>query len=58
MIEDIVKKASGVFLWVKFVTDSLLGGLAEGERLEELHAHLEELPPDLVRSLCLVEVAS
>ncbi|KAJ4300045.1 hypothetical protein N0V90_005294 [Kalmusia sp. IMI 367209] len=47
LIEGIVRKASGVFLWVRFVTDSLLEGLGEGERLEELHAHLKELPPDL-----------
>jgi hypothetical protein len=36
LIESITQKASGVFLWVQLVTDSLLKGLTAGERLEEL----------------------
>ncbi|KAF2800000.1 hypothetical protein K505DRAFT_293464 [Melanomma pulvis-pyrius CBS 109.77] len=47
LIKSIIRKASGVFLWVSLVTDSLLEGLSDGERLEQLHARLEALPTDL-----------
>jgi hypothetical protein len=47
LIKGIIIKASGVFLWVSLVTDSLLEGLSDGERLEQLHARLEALPTDL-----------
>ena len=42
LIENITIKASGVWLWVALVTDSLLEGLAEGERLSELQARLND----------------
>ncbi|KAH7072170.1 hypothetical protein BKA63DRAFT_474270 [Paraphoma chrysanthemicola] len=47
LIESITHKASGVFLWVQLVTDSLLKGLAAGERLEELQCRLNAVPVDL-----------
>jgi hypothetical protein len=47
LIENITQKASGVFLWVALVTDSLLEGLADGERLSDLQARLDSLPTDL-----------
>ncbi|PVH99430.1 hypothetical protein DM02DRAFT_629355 [Periconia macrospinosa] len=47
LIDNITKKASGVFLWVTLVTDSLLDGLSDGERLEELQERLDALPADL-----------
>lgn len=46
-IEGITQKASGVFLWVKLVTDSLIKGLTAGERFEELQQRLETVPADL-----------
>jgi len=47
LIDNITLKASGVFLWVQLVTDSLLKGLAEGDRFEELQERLEAVPADL-----------
>lgn len=47
LIENITLKASGVFLWVSLVTKSLLEGLSDGERLEDLQARLDALPTDL-----------
>lgn len=47
LVTNVVKKASGVFLWVRLVINSLLEGLSEGERLEELQKRLDNLPPDL-----------
>ncbi|OAL46371.1 hypothetical protein IQ07DRAFT_647357 [Pyrenochaeta sp. DS3sAY3a] len=47
LIEDITSKASGVFLWVRLVTDRLLNGLTKGERVAELQEHLSRIPADL-----------
>jgi len=47
LIQEITTKASGVFLWVFLVTDLLLEGLTEGERLSELQKRLNSLPSDL-----------
>jgi hypothetical protein len=47
LMESLTTKASGVFLWVRLVTDSLLKGLASGERIEELHERLNAVPVDL-----------
>ncbi|KAI9687017.1 MAG: hypothetical protein M1822_002427 [Bathelium mastoideum] len=47
LIKTITSKASGVFLWVFLVTESLLEGLTEGERLFELQERLDSLPTDL-----------
>ena len=47
LIEQIVKKAHGVFLWVFLVTRSLRRGLVNCDTLEELNDRLESLPTDL-----------
>lgn len=46
-LEDIVNKASGVFLWVIIVVRNILEGLCNGDNLEELAFYLHELPEDL-----------
>lgn len=47
LIEDIARKASGIFLWVSLVVRSLLIGLTNGDRIFDLKKRLESLPPDL-----------
>ncbi|KAF2122048.1 hypothetical protein BDV96DRAFT_482873, partial [Lophiotrema nucula] len=47
LVESITRKAAGVFLWVTLVTDSLLEGLSDGERLKDLRSRLDALPADL-----------
>jgi hypothetical protein len=47
LVEDIVQKASGVFLWVKIVVDSLLEGLRNEDSMEDLRRRLEEFPAEL-----------
>ncbi|KAJ4856480.1 AAA ATPase domain-containing protein [Trichoderma breve] len=47
LIEQIVAKADGVFLWAFFVTRSLRGGLSNGDRISDLSQRLSGLPTDL-----------
>lgn len=47
LIENIVAKASGVFLWVDLVVTSLLAGMTRGDRIQDFQRRLDELPPDL-----------
>jgi hypothetical protein len=47
LIRQIARKAEGVFLWVDLVTESLLQGLANADRVADLQRRLEELPGDL-----------
>lgn len=47
LIQEIVDKASGVFLWVRLVVKSLLDGLANHDTMLDLERRLELLPPDL-----------
>jgi hypothetical protein len=47
MIQDIIKKASGVFLWVVLACRSLLQGFAAYDYLEDLQLRVDELPPEL-----------
>jgi hypothetical protein len=47
LIEDIVKKASGVFIWVRLAVDELVECFRAGDDLAELRARLSDLPPDL-----------
>jgi len=47
MLQSIVEASSGVFLWVRLVTESLLSGLTNHDRVEDLQKRLEELPSDL-----------
>ena len=50
LLEDVVSKSSGVFLWVVLVVGMLLEGLADGSTLDELRKMTEEYPEEL-RSL-------
>lgn len=47
LIEEIVRKSSGVFLWVNLVVHSLLAGFGNADRLSDLKRRLDFLPPDL-----------
>ncbi len=47
LMENIVVKASGVFLWVDLVVASLLAGMRLGDRIQDFQRRLDELPPDL-----------
>ncbi|KAL6821224.1 hypothetical protein V8C40DRAFT_275841 [Trichoderma camerunense] len=47
LIEQIVTKADGVFLWAFFVTRSLREGLSNGDRISDLSQRLSGLPTDL-----------
>lgn len=47
LIGSIVDKASGVFLWVQLVVASLLEGLRNGDRVEDLTRRLALLPVEL-----------
>ncbi|CZR65525.1 uncharacterized protein PAC_15425 [Phialocephala subalpina] len=47
LINNVSKKAEGVFLWVILVVQSLLEGLTDGERLIDLQKRLDSLPVDL-----------
>lgn len=47
LVQDVVIKASGVFLWVHLVVKSLLEGLQKSDSLFHLHARLDALPGDL-----------
>lgn len=47
LIQSITRKASGVFLWVVLVVDSLIKGLTDGDRVKDLEARLDEIPEEL-----------
>ncbi|KAH0559273.1 hypothetical protein GP486_004211 [Trichoglossum hirsutum] len=47
LVENIVSKACGVFLWVHLVVASLLAGMGYGDRVSDLQRRLDLLPPDL-----------
>lgn len=47
LINEVVQKASGVFLWANLVVTSLLDGTKHGDRISDLRRRLDELPPDL-----------
>ncbi|ETS87101.1 hypothetical protein PFICI_00929 [Pestalotiopsis fici W106-1] len=47
LVEDIVSKSSGVFLWVSLVVSSLLTGMSNGDRIIDFQRRLDLLPPDL-----------
>ncbi|KAI0425195.1 hypothetical protein F5Y09DRAFT_111754 [Xylaria sp. FL1042] len=49
LLDDIVQKAQGVFLWVSVVVRSLLLSLQEGDKLSDAQATLDSLPEDLDR---------
>lgn len=47
LIEEVVQKASGVFLWVHLVCLSLVTGMMEGDRISDLMKRLSEIPAEL-----------
>ncbi|KAH8896292.1 hypothetical protein GQ53DRAFT_587605, partial [Thozetella sp. PMI_491] len=47
LIEQIVERSSGVFLWATLVVKTLFKAYQEGAKLSELQARLNELPADL-----------
>ncbi|KAK9782956.1 putative NADP-dependent oxidoreductase domain-containing protein [Seiridium cardinale] len=47
LVDQIVRKARGVFLWVNLVVSSLLDGMKYGDRVTDLQRRLDSLPPDL-----------
>lgn len=47
LIEEIVRKAKGVFLWVALVIKSLLRGFGDYNRISDLKRRIQYLPEDL-----------
>jgi len=47
LVEEIVERSSGVFLWVFLVVRSLLRGMTNLDTVEELRTRLRELPTEL-----------
>jgi hypothetical protein len=47
LIEGVVKKAKGVFLWVSIVVPIICKGLTDGDKVPTLQAILDDLPTDL-----------
>ena len=47
MIDELIRKAAGVFLWVVLVVKSLIRGLRNGDGITHLRCRLGTLPSDL-----------
>jgi hypothetical protein len=47
LVEEVVRRANGVFLWVYLVCRSLLDGMAYSDRIVDLHRRLAYVQPDL-----------
>ena len=47
LVDEVVSKAQGVFLWVFLVVRSLLTGLTNADRIMDLRKRLRHLPADL-----------
>jgi hypothetical protein len=47
LCDEIVRKCSGVFLWVRLVVRSLLEGISNGDRISDLYQRLNGLPEEL-----------
>lgn len=47
LIEVIIEKASGVFLWVRLVVQELRAGLRDGDSIRKLRRVLDSIPSDL-----------
>jgi hypothetical protein len=47
LIDEIVAKADGVFLWVTLVVKSFLCGLTNRDKISNLRKRLEEIPPKI-----------
>ncbi|KAF8855733.1 hypothetical protein BDZ45DRAFT_746173 [Acephala macrosclerotiorum] len=49
LIEELVSKASGVFLWVELAVKSLVTGLRSGDTIFHLRRRLKAIPSDIER---------
>jgi hypothetical protein len=49
LLEEIIRRAEGVFLWVKLVIDELLEPLINGEPIRNLISSLSDMPDELPR---------
>ncbi|KAK4201145.1 prion-inhibition and propagation-domain-containing protein [Triangularia verruculosa] len=47
LLNDVIKRSSGVFLWVVLACRSLFSGFAAHDRIAELRRRVNELPPEL-----------
>lgn len=47
LVNEIVRKANGVFLWVTLVVNEMVEGLCEGDTITELRQLLSEIPQEL-----------
>ena len=47
LIDQVVEKSSGVFLWVRIVVASLITGLSNHDKVLDLQKRLDALPPEL-----------
>ena len=47
LVESIVRKAQGVFLWVRLVVGEIIEGICEGDTMEELTSSLLTIPTEL-----------
>lgn len=47
LVQDVVKNARGVFLWVVLVVPELIEGICDGDSIDELRSALDAMPPDL-----------
>lgn len=47
LVNEIVQRADGVFLWISLVVRSLTSGLANADRIVDLQRRLDSLPDDL-----------
>lgn len=47
LMDNIVGKASGVFLWVDLVVTSFLTGMRLGDKIQDFQRRLDDLPADL-----------
>ena len=56
LVENIVRDAQGVFLWVRLVVNEIIEGICEGDTIEELIMLLPTIPTELgelyKRALC------
>lgn len=47
LIDQVVEKSSGVFLWVRIVVASLIAGLSNHDKVVDLERRVGSLPPEL-----------
>lgn len=47
LVVSITRRSSGVFLWVHLVVRSLLDGLGNSDRIQDLRRRLDCIPPEL-----------